>query len=151
MIRNLKWTVVLAGAAMMGCGGGGGDDHTEDAHEVSAQYAGEIGSADVAHGEEVYGQVCGVCHNGGAPNLENLGWDAGHMRQQVREGEDRMPPISAARVSDEDLEAVLAYLTTIGAVTGELPGGAAPAEPATEGGEEAAPADDAGEAEATDA
>jgi hypothetical protein len=43
-----------------------------------------------------------------------------------------MPAIGANRVSDEDLEALLAYLTTIDAVTGgaaETGGGEAPAIP----------------------
>lgn len=150
MLRLSSWTILgLSISALAGCGGGGGE--TEEAHEAAAQYAGPIGSSDVARGQEVYSAVCSACHDGGAPQLANIGWDAGRMRQQVREGEDRMPPISEARVSADDLEAVLAYLTTIGAVTDPLPAGGEPT-PATEGGE--APVegatDDAGEADDAD-
>ena len=117
MARVNAWLAMAAlSTALVGCGGGGGG--TEEGHEVAAQYAGDIGSSDIAAGETAYNNVCAACHDGGAPNLDNLGWDPAHMRQQIREGEGRMPPISANRVSDEDREALLAYMTTTGAVTG---------------------------------
>ena len=152
MLRLSSWTILgLSISALAGCGGGG---ETAEAHEAAAQYAGPIGSSDVARGQEVYSAVCSSCHDGGAPQLPNIGWDAARMRQQVREGEDRMPPISEARVSAEDLEAVLAYLTTIGAVTDPLPEGGEPT-PATEGGEapvegDEGATDDAGDADTTE-
>ena len=46
-----------------------------------------------------------------------------------------MPAIRESRLSADDLEAILAYMTTTGGVSGELPGGAGGAEPATSGGE----------------
>ena len=58
-----------------------------------------------------------ACHDGDAPALANIGWSAARMRQQIREGEDNMPPISSNRLSSEELEAVLAHMVTIGAVT----------------------------------
>ncbi|GAB5540575.1 MAG: cytochrome c [Sandaracinaceae bacterium] len=116
------------------CGGSGGEG-AEEAHATSADYAGPIASADIARGETVYNQICMACHASGAPNLEGLGWDPARMRQQVREGEDDMPAIRESRLSADDLEAILAYMTTTGGVSGELPGGAGGAEPATSGGE----------------
>lgn len=115
------------------CGGGGGD--TTDGQEASAQYAGPIGSSDVAHGQEVFDQICSGCH--ADHPLGDLGWDPARVRQQIREGSGRMPPIREARVSADDMEAVLAYLATIGAVADE--GGT----PVTAGGstESAMPAD----------
>jgi len=124
-----RYALACLGALMLVACGGGGGDGGDDSHDVAAQYAGPIGSSDTARGAEVYDSVCSACHSSG-PALENIAWSAGRMRQQIREGSGRMPPISENRVSAEDLEAVLAHLVTIGAVEGE----AAP--PATGGGAE---------------
>ena len=118
MKRSLTMNMTLLGLAAIGitaagCGGGGGS--STDAHEVAAQYAGAITSTDAAHGQEVYNATCDGCHSSG-PSLENIGWDAARVRQQVREGSGHMPAIRETRVSAEDLEAVLAYLVTIGGV-----------------------------------
>ena len=98
-------------ALMSACGGssasGGGD-----------QYVGPIASNDTARGQEVFTNVCMACHSGG-PSLENIGWEAARVRHQVREGSGGMSPLSTTRVSDDDLEAVLAYMVTIGGVVGE--------------------------------
>ncbi|MCB9594481.1 MAG: cytochrome c [Sandaracinaceae bacterium] len=111
----------LSAIALGACGGGGGD--TEGGQEASTEYEGPIASSDVARGQEVYDQVCSGCHSNG-PSLENIGWSAARVRRQIREGSGRMPPIRATRVSDDDLEAILAWMQTIGGVTGD---GAAPA------------------------
>jgi cytochrome c551 len=134
MLRISALTMV---ASMMaaGCGGGGGQ--VRDPNEVAAQYQGDLQSSDVAQGETVFNNICMSCHGGGAPALDGLGWSPGQMRQQVREGGGRMPAINESRLSAADLEAMLAYLTTIDAVNATLPGGAPEAEPAAEGtGEE---------------
>jgi len=127
----------LMGLALgaIGCGGGSGDGDT-DGHEASAEYAGPIGSSDVARGQEVFAATCDACHSSG-PALDGIGWEAGRVRQQIREGSGRMPAISENRVSADDLEAILAYMVTTGGVVDE--GGA----PATTGGEEPAPAEEA--------
>lgn len=126
--------VVMTSVALTlaACGGGGGG--AGETHATSADYAGPIASSDIARGETVYNQICMACHASGAPTLDGLGWDPARMRQQVREGEDDMPAIRESRLSDDDLEAILAYMTTTGGVNGELPGGGG-AEPATSGGE----------------
>ena len=130
----------VAAMALGACGGSDGGD-TDDGHEASAQYAGPIGSSDTAHGEEVFNSVCSSCHSSG-PALENIAWEAARVREQVREGSGRMPPISENRVSADDLEAILAYMVTTGGVTGDA--GATD----TGGGEEEPPMDDgAGEEE----
>jgi mono/diheme cytochrome c family protein len=144
MLRSAWMIGSVAVFALGGCGGGG---TARSPDEVLAAYQGPIQSSDVARGEEVFNNVCNSCHAGGAPALQGIGWEAGRVRQQVREGGGRMPAIAASRVSDEDLEALLAYMTTIDAVTGELPTGAAPAEP-TEG--EGEPAEGEGEAAGED-
>lgn len=120
MLRITAWTIaVLSGAVLIGCGGGGGEAAEAD---DMAQYEGPIASTDVARGEQVYNDVCMSCHAGGAPNLDNIGWDPARMRHQIREGSGRMPAMPLDRVSDEDMEAALAYMVTIGAVTSEEAG-----------------------------
>jgi mono/diheme cytochrome c family protein len=119
--------------AVAGCGGGGGGGG-DTAASVDPQYEGAIASNDVAHGEEVYNNVCMACHASG-PALENIAWTAAAVRQKVREGGSGMSALPASRLSDDDLEAVLAYMTTNGGVAEELSGD-------TSGGEEAMPGDD---------
>jgi len=74
----------------------------------------------IAAGGERFEAVCGLCHPGGdednGPSIKDIHWDAARMRTQIRNGSGRMRPISAARLSDEDLEKVVAWLGTIGAV-----------------------------------
>jgi mono/diheme cytochrome c family protein len=122
MLRITVWTTaMLAGAALAGCGGGGGGGAEEGGADV-ARYEGPIASNDVARGQEVYDDVCMACHAGGAPSLDGIGWDAARMRHQIREGSGRMPAMPLDRLSDEDMEAALAYMVTIGAVTAETAG-----------------------------
>lgn len=117
----VRFGLVLLGAAMLGgCGGGssggsggGGGGETTGGE---ASYAGPVASTDVAHGESRYNAVCASCHNNGAPAVANLGWTAEAMRRQIREGSGEMPAIREARLPAEDMEALLAYLQSIGGV-----------------------------------
>ena len=116
--------LVAACLALTACGGGGaesgsdgdGDGDGTSGGEVAAQYAGPVQSTDAAGGEELFQAACAPCHDEG-PNLANIGWEAGRVRQQVREGTDQMRPVPESRVGAEDLETILAYLQSIGAVT----------------------------------
>ncbi len=136
MVKLVRVLGVGLGLAAAACGGGGGGGSSsgggggggDTSSGGESQYAGPVGSTDVAHGQERYDAVCASCHNNGAPPLANIGWTPEHMRQQIREGSANMPAIRAARLSDADMEAALAYMQTIGAVTG----GAGPAEPAAQ-------------------
>ena len=121
--KALGMSAVLALAACGGSGSGGGTTTTTTGGETS--YAGPIASTDTAQGEARFNGVCASCHNNGAPQLANIAWTAEHMRQQIREGSAQMPAIHEARLSGPDMEAVLAYLQTIGAI------GADAASPAT--------------------
>lgn len=110
--RVVGW--ILAGL-VAGCGGaaaeGGG------AETVPAQYDGPVQSQDVAGGEQLFNDVCGACHvDGDAPNLNEHAHSAAMVRMTVREGDGQMPPLSAAQLSDEDLEAILAYMASVHAV-----------------------------------
>ena len=133
--------LAIAPLALFGCGGGGGDADEggggegtgggEEAVDLSA-YEGAIASTDLATGEQMYNDVCMACHASSHP-LPNIGWGVAQMRRQIREGGDGMPAISADQMSDEQMEAVLAFMVTNGAVVDEG-GGDAPADDA--GGEE---------------
>lgn len=133
MVKLVRVLGVGLGLAMAACGGGGGsstgggDTTTTGGDTAASQYAGPIGSTDVAQGEARYNAVCASCHNNGAPAVANIGWTTEHLRRQIREGSANMPAIHEGRLSDADLEAVLAYLNTIGAVVSE--GGAEAAAP----------------------
>lgn len=120
-MRNVIGILFVA-MAMSACGGGGGGAGagSETAGGESA-YGGPVASTDVAHGQARYDAVCGSCHNNGAPPVANLAWSPERMRQQIREGSGQMPAISETRLSPEDMEAVLAYMQTIGGVTGGEP------------------------------
>lgn len=92
------------------------------------QYGGAIASRDLRRGEHVFMYTCAACHEGRV-NPNGYRWEPWRMRRQVREGNHLMPPLPRSLVSESDLEAVLAYLTTIGAVDGELPPPDRPAAP----------------------
>lgn len=138
--------------SMSACGGGSGDEGGDTGGDAAAQYAGPIASNDTARGQEIYTNICMACHSDGPP-LENIGWEASRVRQQVREGAGQMPPVRESRVSPDDLEAVLAFLVTIGGVTVEAgatdTGGGETPPMDEEPMDEEAPADE--EASATDA
>ena len=123
MRRSTAFVLLGVGLAF-GCGGGassGGGSSGGGASSSGGEsaYAGPVGSTDVALGQQRYEAVCAGCHSSGAPAVENLGWTAEHMRRQIREGEGSMPPIRESRLSAADMEAVLAYMQTIGSVVAD--------------------------------
>jgi mono/diheme cytochrome c family protein len=112
---------VMLGLALVGCGGGGGGEEggggdVTAGGEVPAEYQGAI-TGDATAGAELYDQACGSCHPGSAPDLAGIAWSAAATRQQIREGDDEMPPFPESRISAEDMENILAHMVTIGAVT----------------------------------
>ncbi len=109
----------VLGGALVACGGGTAatdhDEHHDEGHsggEDLAAFEGPIGSSDVAKGGEVYATFCAGCHEGGAvgPELQGRTDSLAEIRHIIRNGEDRMPAFGADRISDDDMEAVLAYL-----------------------------------------
>lgn len=143
---RLGWTCLLALApvVLVGCGGGGSEgggdgDGTGTTADLSA-YEGPIASNDTATGEQLYNDICMACHASSNP-LPNLGLTPAAMRHQIREGGGGMPAIGSGQLSDDQMEAVLAFMVTNGAVIGEAGGGAEP----TGGGEE--PLDDSASGE----
>jgi mono/diheme cytochrome c family protein len=116
----VRFGLVLLGAVMLGaCGGGAssGGSGGGGSSGGEASYAGPITGTDAAHGETRYNAACASCHNNGAPVLANIGWTPERMRQQIREGGGDMPAIREERLSATDMEDLLAYLVSTGAVT----------------------------------
>lgn len=87
---------------------------------VAERYVGPIASRDVVEGGRIYVTLCTACHNGRV-NPGGYHWSPGQMRQQIREGNRLMPPLSTEILSDAQVEAVLAYLRVLQAIDGELP------------------------------
>lgn len=78
-------------------------------------------STDLTTGNTVYAEYCEGCHPGGeegdGPKITDLGASPAQMRWRVRSGGDDMPAFGPDKISDAQLEALLAYTETFGAVT----------------------------------
>jgi len=114
---------ILLSLSVSACGGGAeepGGEESAGGENTGSVYEGPITSTDVAHGQEVFDMHCEDCHPGGeedvGPSLIADPHTPARLRQQIREGSGRMRPFSAKRLSDQDLEDLLAYLQTINAV-----------------------------------
>jgi len=115
---------ILLCLCLTACGGGSeepaGEESAGGEEEAGGAYEGPITSTDTAHGKEVFEQHCEDCHPGGeedvGPSLIADPHTPAKLRQQIREGSGKMRPFSEKRISNEDLEALLAYLQTINAV-----------------------------------
>lgn len=72
----------------------------------------------VAAGRTAFTRVCGRCHedNDSEGPHPGLGWTEARMRGIVRQGNARMRAIPATRLSDGDLDNVIAYLRSTRAV-----------------------------------
>jgi mono/diheme cytochrome c family protein len=111
-------------AALLGALGACGGGAPPGPLVVPAHLEGPVRSTDVESGEVAFRRVCASCHaGGGAPALADLGLAPGVVRTQVRQGYGKMPAVGTKQLSDDDLEAVLAYMESIGGVRG------VPAEP----------------------
>jgi cytochrome c oxidase cbb3-type subunit III len=122
VITVAVWALLLSGALLACSGGGGAEEPSGEssAGGEDASYAGPIASTDVAHGKEVFSANCDDCHPDGGedvgPSLVADPHTPAMIRKQVREGSGKMRPFPEKRVSNEDLEALLAYLASINAV-----------------------------------
>lgn len=112
-----RMAAILVLAFMMGCGGGAaGSEAGEATTGGESPYAGALRSTDTALGESKYQSRCASCHENGAPAVANLHWTVERMRQQIREGSGQMPPIPEHRLSADEMDALIAYLGTVGGV-----------------------------------
>jgi mono/diheme cytochrome c family protein len=69
-------------------------------------------------GKAAFARVCQVCHGSegrgdAGPSLVPLDKALDEVLAIVREGVGQMPPISAERVSDEDVTRIVAYLKSL--------------------------------------
>ncbi|MCA9600890.1 MAG: cytochrome c [Polyangiales bacterium] len=78
--------------------------------------------ARVAAGSQSYEKFCDSCHPGGeddiGPTLKDIKWSVDKMTAQIRNGSRKMKPIPAKRLADDKLPDLMAYLSTLNAVTG---------------------------------
>ena len=127
--RVTRWSwsasaLVAIGLGLTACGGSGGSVEEPSPEGSSggesAGYEGAITSTDVAQGKELFATHCDDCHPGGeedvGPSLIADPHTPARIRQQIREGSGKMRPFPEKRISNEDLEALLAYLASINAV-----------------------------------
>ncbi|MGC4080651.1 MAG: cytochrome c [Vicinamibacterales bacterium] len=82
-----------------------------------AAQAGRTGGDDQA-GRQAYERVCKVCHGdegrgGAGPTLVPFERELEDVMTIVRDGTGQMPPISAERVSDDELAAIVRYLKSL--------------------------------------
>lgn len=117
---SVAFVCVLFG---VGCGGGSGSE--EPSSEATsggdlAMYERPIESTDVERGQKLFDDFCGDCHPGGesdvGPSLIDEPHTPGEIRKQTREGKGKMRPFSEKRLSDQDLESILAWLASVNAV-----------------------------------
>lgn len=128
-MRSIRPVLAFALTTLFAIGCGGGADEASDSEGTSgdeAAYAGPIASTDLAEGENQYEMYCSGCHPGGegsrsGPSILNEGLTPARTRMQIREGGSHMPGFGADEISDEGLEALMAYLATLGTVTVEAP------------------------------
>lgn len=111
--------VVLIGT---GCGGKGGETPEPEATSGGdlALYERPIESTDVERGKGLFDDFCGDCHPNGeedtGPSLIAEPHTPGEIRRQIREGGGKMRPFAEKRLSDADMESILAWLASVNAV-----------------------------------
>lgn len=112
-------TLALSAVTAIGfaaCGGASGSG----SGKTLADYQGAITSSDVATGAQVYETFCEGCHPGGGkgdgPAINGIGDGAAEVRFQIREGMKDMPGFGPNKISDVELEALMAHLVTMGTV-----------------------------------
>jgi mono/diheme cytochrome c family protein len=114
-------SIALVGA----CGGGAeepmpGEESSGGEEAGDSSYEGPITSTEIDAGKAIFETHCEDCHPGGeedvGPSLIADPHSPARLRQQIREGSGKMRPFSSKRISDGDLESLLAYLQSIGAV-----------------------------------
>jgi mono/diheme cytochrome c family protein len=90
---------------------------------VPPELEGPVRSQQAERGQQLFERSCtgGRCHGGLGPELSGLGLTPGQVRAQVRGGHGRMPALDPSELSDEELEHILAHLTTRGTIRSSPP------------------------------
>lgn len=126
MTKTLVFGLLALGmvSILASCSKGGPSTTPEQAAADRAKsleaYDFPIGSTDIDQGSEVFAEFCEGCHPGGdegdGPKIAGIAASASQMRFKVRNGGDDMPAFDSSKISDGDLEALMAYTVTLGAV-----------------------------------
>lgn len=70
-----------------------------------------------SHGRVVYMQDCYKCHPGGeagiGPSLNNRRFTTALMRMRIRRGGERMPAFDRSKISDKQMDELMAYLSAL--------------------------------------
>jgi mono/diheme cytochrome c family protein len=119
---GVKGVGAVAALALIACGGGAEEPSGAESSSGAelAQYEGPIASTDAERGKEIFEAHCDDCHPGGeedvGPSLIADAHTPAQIRKQIREGSGKMKPFPEKRLSDDDVEAILAYMASINAV-----------------------------------
>ena len=132
--RYTNWACGWVALLMAGCA----SVHAPAPPRAAVDFDGPVGSRDLERGGAIFSTFCNPCH-AGRVNPRGYRWSPAQMRRQIREGNAAMPGISDEYLSRSDLEAVLAFLTVISAVDGDLPPEPPAAAPDTLAGQLAQP------------
>ena len=111
----------LAGLMLSACGGSQESNAAEASTGAElAQYEGPIASTDVERGKELFSAHCDDCHPGGeedvGPSLIADPHPPGYIRKQIRAGSGKLRPFPEKRLSDQDMETILAWMASVNAV-----------------------------------
>ena len=118
--KILLATLTIALAACGGGSKGASEAEAESSSGGEASYEGPITSTDAESGKAKFDDFCGDCHPDGGedvgPSLIATPHTPAKLRQQIREGGGKMRPFSEKRLSNEDMESILAWLASVNAV-----------------------------------
>ena len=111
---------VVAFAVAYGCSSSGSSSGGSTAYTLE-QFQFPLTSTDVQGGEEVYAVFCEGCHPGAGnagdgPRIAGEMYPPAKFRWQVRAGASDMPAYGPDKISDQELESLLAYCATFKAV-----------------------------------
>jgi hypothetical protein len=102
----------------------GGEEGTEDTTEEDDPEADPQvrWRRRVARGRAAFNRTCDTCHPGGeediGPDIRRIRWNVERMTRQIRRGGGRMRPIPPARLPEDRVEDLMAFLSTMGSVRG---------------------------------
>ncbi len=127
MTTGWTWiTSSLAAGALMLCacgkGGGSAEGGAATAGGEPALVISDKAEWDTlsAAGKTSFDTACGSCHPGGeadlGPALKGHQEATAKMKKQIREGSGRMAPIGEDKLPESEMNGLLVYLSTIGAV-----------------------------------
>ena len=105
-------------AIAYGCAGSGSSGGTTAYSVEDFEYP--LTSKDVAGGKELYAEFCEGCHPGGekgdGPKIAGTMESPAEVRWKIRVGGDDMPAFGPDKISKSQMDAILAYAETFGAV-----------------------------------